>query len=265
MHGMNVLDLTVKLNKAYKPQESTYRTWLKAIKPVAYLEPETIGKPEALEYRIYGLDNWSENTLVARIGTLKGLWRKAYKWDLIKGNDEDNPWKYAHDGLTETSRRPKLRDFDFYSYYHNDPYFICLWYSGMRIGELAGIDPKNIVTNTSIPYFNLEHQPNRRLKNDASVRQVPIHPKCIPFLDRLYMSKAKDPGRSWSEGFRKNLGLPSGEAAHSLRHSFTTRMRLAGCDTPTLKRLLGHGFKDRIENYGEFPIELLYNEIQKLT
>ena len=29
-------------------------------------------------------------------------------------------------------------------YYHEDPYFVCLWYSGMRIGELAGIYPENI-------------------------------------------------------------------------------------------------------------------------
>ena len=51
------------------------------------------------------------------------------------------------------------------TYYHNDPYFVCLWYSGMRIGELAGIYPENIVTDVQIPYFNLVHQENR-LKND---------------------------------------------------------------------------------------------------
>ena len=54
------------------------------------------------------------------------------------------------------------------SYYHNDPYFVCLWYTGMRIGELAGIEKENIITDAKVPYFNLVHQSNRRLKNEES-------------------------------------------------------------------------------------------------
>ena len=73
------------------------------------------------------------------------------------------------------------------------PYFVCLWYSGMRIGELAGISKENIITDAAIPYFNLVHQDNRRLKNEESVRKVPIHPACLPFVERLYLSKGKSP------------------------------------------------------------------------
>ena len=264
MNGMNVRELVEQLKDAYVPTEGTYKLWLKSIKQIQHLEPEQVGKKEAFQYRVYGKKNWTDNTLITRIGYLKAIWRKAYKWELIEGNDSQNPWLAADDGLDEIHRTPKLRPYSFYSYYHNDPYFQCLWYSGMRIGELAGIYPENIVTSTEIPYFNLVHQKNRRLKNDSSIRRVPIHPACMPFLDKLYFSKAKSPGASWSENFRRNNGLPKGEGAHSLRHSFTTRMRLAGCDTPTLKRLLGHGFKDRIEKYGEFPLELLHKEITKL-
>ena len=121
------------------------------------------------------------------------------------------------------------------------------------------------MTTGTVPYFNLVHQDNRMLKNDASIRKVPIHPNAEPFVSRLKMSKAKEPGRGWSEAFRINLGLPLGDGAHSLRHSFTSRMRLAGCDTSSLKRLLGHGYSERIERYGKYPLEHLYMEIQKLT
>ena len=134
----------------------------------------------------------------------------------------------------------------------------------MRIGELAGIYPENIVTDVQIPYFNLKHQLNRRLKNDESIRKIPIHPACLPYVDRLYQSKAKEPGRSWSENFRSNLGLPKGDGAHSIRHSFTSRMRQAGCSDAVLDRLLGHTLPTRTGRYGKFPLELLNQELQKL-
>ena len=259
---MNVLDLTVMLKEAYSPRESTYKEWLKSIKPIQHLSVRDVGNAEVFQYRTNGLKTLSKSTLRTRIGYLKALWKKAHKWKLIEG---ENPWLEADDGLKSRRRDPELLPYEFYSYYHNDPYFQCLWYSGMRIGELAGIYPENVVTTAPIPYFNLVHQENRLLKNDSSIRKIPIHPACLPFVSRLYFSKAKEPGRSWSENFRENLGLPQGDGAHSLRHSFTSRMRLAGCDYSTLKRLLGHGHNDRIENYGKFPIELLYTEIKKLS
>ena len=153
---------------------------------------------------------------------------------------------------------------EFYSYYHDDPYFVCLWYTGMRIGELAGIYPENIVTDVQTPYFNLEHQPNRRLKNDESVRKVPIHPACMPFVGKLYLSKAKRPGNSWSENFRKNMGLPKFHGAHTIRHSFITRMRNAGADPYVLDVLTGHALPTVTGSYGQFTLEVLNREILKL-
>jgi len=135
----------------------------------------------------------------------------------------------------------------------------------MRIGELAGIQKENIITDAKVPYFNLVHQSNRRLKNEESVRKIPIHPSCMTYVDRLYLSKAKEPGRSWSENFRSNLGLPKGDGAHSLRHSFTSRMRQVRCDPTVLDVLLGHSLQTRTGLYGKFPLDMLQSEILKLS
>jgi len=258
---MKVCDLAEKLNKIYRLQPSTYKYWQKAIKPIADLSLQEISDDVVLDYRINQLNLLSESTLKTRIGYLKGIWNKARKWKLVKG---ENPWLDADDGLSHKRRDPDLHPWDYYSYYHNDPYFVCLWYTGMRISELAGIDKKNIVMDAKIPYFNLVHQSNRRLKNNESIRKIPIHPACEPYVSRLYLSKAKEPGRGWSEKFRKNLCLPKGDAAHSLRHSFTSRMRQVKCDPTVLDVLLGHSLQTRTGLYGKFPLEILQEEILKL-
>ena len=153
---------------------------------------------------------------------------------------------------------------EFYEYYHDDPYFACLWYSGMRIGELAGIYPENIHMDAHIPYFDVMYQPNRGLKNRASIRQIPIHEKALPYIEKLYFSKAKYPGRSWSENFGKNLGLPKGDAAHSIRHSFITRMRDLDVHEYWIDRLTGHARKGETARYGSYDLQSLNEQIQKL-
>ena len=261
MTTMNVLQLTQKLQPFYDLTPSTYKEWSKAIKPIAHLDVSDVTEETVWNYRVEGHQHLANSTLKTRIGTVRGIWEKARKWKLIKG---ENPWRDAADGLRIGRRDPECHPWEFYEYYHNDPYFVCLWYSGMRIGELAGISKDNIITDAPIPYFNLVHQPNRRLKNDMSVRKVPIHPACMTFVERLYQSKGKSPGRSWSNNFNKNLCLPKGHGAHTLRHSFTTRMRQAGCDFAVLDRLTGHSCHSITGRYGRFPLEVLDRELQKL-
>ena len=261
MAQMKVHELATKLEKLYKPTASTYSYWQKSIKPIAHLNLQDVSDEVVLDYRVNGLETLSEGTLKTRIGYLKGLWNKARKWKLIKG---ENPWQYADDGLSHRRRDPELYPWEHYSYYHDDPYFVCLWYTGCRIGEIAGIYKENIVLDAPIPYFNFVHQDNRRLKNDESVRKVPIHPACRPYVGDLYLSKAKSPGRSWSETFRENMGLPPGDAAHSLRHSFTSRMNEAGIIERVQDAILGHASPSITSRYGRVTLPMMDKEIQKL-
>jgi integrase len=139
-----------------------------------------------------------------------------------------------------------------------------MWYSGARIGEIAAIYKKNIILDAPIPYFNFEHQENRLLKNDESIRQVPIHPACMPYVEHLFFSRAKTPGRSWSERFKTQLQLPEGEAAHSLRHNITTRFNRAGVLERVQDAILGHASPGHGAGYGEIEMETKLEAIRKL-
>lgn len=263
MTKMNVQEFTDRISRLYpKITDSTKKNWNKAIRPIAHMKVLDISDDVALEYLETGMHAWSESTVKQRIGYLKGIWNKGFKKKIYKG---ENPWLDLDDGLEVARRDPELHPWEFYEYYHQDPYFVCLWYSGMRIGELAGIYPEHIHLDAKIPYFDLRHQANRRLKNDESIRQVPIHPAALPYAERLYFSTdKKGPGCSWSETFKKNLCLPMGDGAHSLRHSFTTRMREADSDEYVLDRLLGHKIHSKTGRYGKIRLEVLNRELQKL-
>ena len=259
---MNVQEFADRIYGLYpRLTAETKRSWDKATKPIQTIKVVDIGDEEALQYLERGMQALSESTVKQRIGYLKGIWEKGKRKKIYKG---ENPWLDLDDGLEIARREPTVHPWEFYEYYHDDPYFVCLWYSGMRIGELAGIYPENIVTNVQIPFFNLKHQPNRRLKNDASVRKVPIHPACLPYVDRLYFSKDRRPGRSWSETFNQNLGLPKGHGAHTLRHSFVSRMRAVNVHEYWIDRIVGHSKKSETARYGSYDLKSMADELCKL-
>ena len=263
MTTMNVQEFSDRIKRLYpKIRESTKRNWDKAVAPIAHMKVVEVDDEQALNYLENAMGKWSEGTVKQRIGYLKGIWNKGYKKKIYKG---ENPWLDLDDGLEVSRRDPELHPWEFYEYYHDNPYFVCLWYSGMRIGELAGIYPENIHVGAQIPYFDIKHQDNRPLKNDESIRQVPIHPKALEYADQLYFSSDKNgPGRSWSESFRENLCLPKGDGAHSIRHSFTTRMREADSNEYVLDRLLGHKIHSKTGRYGKIRLEVLNRELLKL-
>ena len=262
MNQMNVQEMTDRLKRLYpRIAVTTKQNWDKAVRSISHLKVQDVTDDVALEYLECRTDEWSESTVKSRISALKGIWNKARKKKLYKA---DNPWLELDDGLVVASRKPHLHPWEFYECYHQDPYFVCMWYSGLRISEIAGIYPENIHLDTDIPYFDIKNQPNRPLKNDCSAREVPIHPACEAYVERLYLSKAKRPGASWSYKFGKNLGLPAGDAAHSLRHSLTTRMNEVEIIDRVQSAILGHSAKSMTEKYGTVTLETKYKAIRKL-
>lgn len=262
MNQMNVQEMTDRLKRLYpRISTTTKQNWDKAVRSINHLNVQDVTDDVALQYLECRTDEWSESTVKSRISALKGIWNKARKKKLYKA---DNPWLDLDDGLEIARRNPELYPWEFYEYYHEDPYFVCMWYTGLRISEIAGIYPENIHLGTGIPYFDIKRQPNRLLKNPCSIRQVPIHPACEPYVERLFFSKAKRPGASWSYNFGKNLGLPAGDAAHSLRHSLTTRMNDAEIIDRVQDAILGHGAKSMTAKYGKVTLETKYQAIKKL-
>ena len=262
MESMNVQEMTDRLKVRYKRiSDPTKILWDKSIRYIKNMDVSAVDDDVAADYLEFAENNWSESTVKCRIGILKGLWNKAGRKKLYRG---ENPWLDLDDGLEIARREPDVHPWEFYEYYHDDPYFVCLWYSGMRIGELAGIYPEHIHLDAKIPYFDLMYQPNRGLKNRSSIRRVPIHRNALPYAERLYFSKAKSPGQSWSENFKKNLCLPMGDGAHSIRHSFITRMRALDVHEYWIDRLTGHARKTETARYGSYDLASLNEQLQKL-
>ena len=263
MNTMKVQTLAEKLSKLYRIEDTTYANWLKAIGPISDLRVDEITNEVVLDQRIHWLER-SESTAKLRISSLKAIWNKGRKMKLISGSKGDNPWLDADDGLVIASRDPDFYPWEHYSRYHNDPYFVILWFTGARIGEVAGLDPRNIVLDADIPYFQFVNQENRKIKNAPSRRKVPIHPACLHVLPNFRQSKGKPPGKSWSENFKKNMQLPKFEAAHSLRHSFHTRCRDAGIEEYMIDIITGHAKASTTAQYGKTRLHLLRDAIEKL-
>jgi len=262
MESMNVQEMTHRLKRLYpRIKAPTKVVWDKSIKPIAELQLQDVDDDVAFEYLDRHMDIWSESTVKARIGTLKGLWNKARKKKIYKG---ENPWLDLDDGLQIAVHNPEPYPWEHYEYYHNHPYFVFYWYTGARVGEIAGLARENIVLDHPIPHFRFVDQSNRDLKNKTSTRCIPIHENCFPFIDKFKPSKAKHPGWGWSHNFRKNMGLPKGTAAKSLRHSFHTRCRDVGMPGYIIDAITGHGKKSVSDDYGTIKLELLKEYIDKL-
>ncbi len=155
MTEMNVLTLAEKTRRLYstKIKDSTYDNWLKAVKPIGELRVDEITNDVVLEQRMHWLEKTSESTCKLRLSSLKAIWNKARIMKLIPGSKADNPWLDADHGLVILNRDPEFYPWEHYASYHNDPYFVILWFTGARIGEVAGLSPENIVTDAEIPYF----------------------------------------------------------------------------------------------------------------
>ena len=266
MNFMNVLQLAEQCRKINPIEDSTYANWLKAMKPIADLPIPEIDKAVVMQYRISQRKPdgpLCDTTYKQRVGYLKGIWNTAIEWELI---EDYNPWMGADKRLPDVvdRRDPEFFPWEFYKPYHNNPRFRCLWFHGFRINELVGIYKENIVMDAPIPYFKLIHQDNRRLKNNSSVREIPIHPACYSDVERLKFGSKRAAGWKWGQYMRARLGLPKGDACHSLRHSFTTRLNEAEIIDRVQDALLGHAPDNKTKKYGKVPIEVKLAALQKL-
>ena len=267
---MNVQQLAEQCRLLTQPRHFTYLNWLKAIKSVAHLPVSEVNKATVLEYRMRHrkpVGTWCDLTFVNNVKTVTGIWNTAIEFELIEG---PNPWPLARHKIKltkrEQRRHPDVYPYEFYQEFHEHPYFQCMWWGGMRIGEIAAIYKENIVLDAEIPYFNFVHQPNRTLKTESSIRKVPILPVLLPYLPDLRLSKAaRSHGTYFSEQLRKKLSSAKGACIpHTLRHGFRSRMNDVGIIEPIQDALLGHEPDTLTGQYGSVTMEMKLAALQKL-
>lgn len=109
-------------------------------------------------------------------------------------------------------------------------------------------------------------------------RVVPVHPKIKSYLDR-WISRGGDTiicseggtaiTSAWyrDNAFRplmEKLSIPQA-TPHWCRHTFASKLHVAGADELAVKRLLGHSDKNVTEHYTHTDIEFLRTELKKLA
>ncbi|TCV55146.1 tyrosine-type recombinase/integrase [Agrobacterium tumefaciens] len=135
--------------------------------------------------------------------------------------------------------------------------------TGCRISEVTGLLVGDVHLDAPIPYINLVHHRHRRLKNDASVRRVPLIGEAF---------KAMKEAVSATEGsflFPRYGRVRGGEAAsaiimkhvrtvtsdpkiviHSLRHTMADRLIRARVSEYDRNMILGHTNRGEGDRYG---------------
>ena len=159
------------------------------------------------------------------------------------------------------------------------------YYTGCRVEELAQLYVEDVRLTDGIYHLSIEaNDTDKSVKNAGSNRQVPLHDDLITlgFIDyvnslsgsqRLFPALklggdgryAAPVGRWITKYFRETLNVGHNvRVFHAFRHTFKTKARLAGIPKDVADVINGHSSGDVSGTYGEYPLQLLKSEIDKL-
>ena len=139
-------------------------------------------------------------------------------------------------------------------------------YTGMRLNEICQLTRSHIRTQEGVHYFALTK--DLRLKNEASIRSVPIHRDLVTcgllaFVesceDRLFPDLTQHRSGRLSDAFGKHfarflksLGIKLERLDfHSLRHNFIAAADASGLEFSARERLVGHVLQGQAGRYGK--------------
>ena len=243
---------------AYKPvAPATQRGWSYGIRGFESVPVDSIDKRFVVMRRVelnkQGYKPGYVRTLLGYCGT---IWKWGSKMDLVT----TNPWHGSLEGLTKGKADYPFLPFEAYEKLHQCPIFMALWLHGFRVNEITGLQADELVLDVPIPYFNIKPNRVRGIKNNPSIRQVPVHPLFMPYVDKLEYSDNPRSGDYYSRRMKRIIG----HSAHGIRHNITTRMRRAGIEYSIAASILGHNAQGMTAQYGHILLEDKYEQLQKL-
>ncbi|HEX2255183.1 MAG TPA: site-specific integrase [Afifellaceae bacterium] len=152
-------------------------------------------------------------------------------------------------------------------------------YSGARLAEICQLEKRDVRQEWGVWIIDINDEHGKQVKNNPSIRKVPIHPRLIELGFLEYVAGVQDGGRIFSSlkvyangrlahdvsntfGWlkRNKAGFTSrSHNFHSLRHSFSDACRQAGMPAEIRESLMGHQVGNRISSgYGEgYPLAVL--------
>jgi integrase len=137
-------------------------------------------------------------------------------------------------------------------------------YSGMRLAEICQLYVDDIIKVDGCWCFNINNSCDKQLKNDASVRVIPVHPKLIELGLIKYVESMRDAGqpRLWMNlsyirlhGYTNTFGKwyqrynrdyvteDPKKVFHSMRHLVADTLKQRGVSEVVISELVGHAHK----------------------
>lgn len=135
-------------------------------------------------------------------------------------------------------------------------------FHGNRLEEFAQLRREDVQEAEGIPFFDIHDGGERQLKNDQSIRRVPVHPVVLSlgFIDYVSTtapkpedmvfpalrpggpdSKVGGPFTQWWTNYRRTIGVYARWLDyHSFRHGVTTKLFEAGVPEVVVDELTGH-------------------------
>ncbi len=163
-------------------------------------------------------------------------------------------------------------------------------YQGSRLEELAQLVRADVKTEGGIVYFDINDRGNgKQLKNEQSVRRVPLHPELIRlgFIDYVHEHARSENDRlfpnlkpggadnkrghsftKWFTRYRTAIGIYRlGLDYHSFRHTWITRQANLHGESAAIKQLVGHDGTDTTTGTYTKELELttLYEVLRTLS
>lgn len=194
----------------------------------------------------------SKATINHDVDVLRGILRRAVVRGLMPFNPCDGVARYRADNrrtaslnddqaaaLIAAARASRNR--------HLAPLVIVGLNTGARLGELLSLRWEDVELDGPTPTATF-----RGTKN-GSARQVPLVPRCVreltPFKRRAGRVFPMKSVRTAFNAARSRAGLASVVTFHVLRHTFVTRMAIAGKPLAVIQRIVGHASVATTERY----------------
>lgn len=154
--------------------------------------------------------------------------------------------------------------------------------TGCRLAEVTGLASADVHLHAETPYIDLKEYPWRSLKNESSIRRVPLTPRAIKalkaaqivskgskFLFPQYTTdkqcKINSVSATLNKWIRTHGGIEeSGLTCHSLRHSMKDRLRAVQCLESIHDQILGHTTQGVGARYGQgYTLDVLAEWMNK--
>ena len=142
--------------------------------------------------------------------------------------------------------------------------------TGCRPSEIANLLPENIVLDHEVPYLQIRHRGDRKLKSNSSVRDIPLIGISLEAFKKApqgfprYRDKSDNLSALLLKAFRARDLFPTPDhRIYSIRHSYEKRMLEAGIDYGLRCLLMGH--HNKRPSYGDGgSLEYRRGEMQKI-